>query len=82
MKKRRLDQGLLRREVAERLGVHETSIYNWESGRHAPSAQFAARIRVFLGAQHNASSVRAWGDVAGLPVPNHDASDLIPAAEL
>jgi DNA-binding XRE family transcriptional regulator len=48
LRKRRLDLGLLQREVAEQLGVDETTIYNWESGRHAPSAQFSARIRVFL----------------------------------
>lgn len=31
-----LDLGLLQREVAEQLGVHETTINNWERNRTRP----------------------------------------------
>jgi DNA-binding XRE family transcriptional regulator len=39
LRKRRLELGLLQREVAERLGVDETTVYNWERNRTNPSRQ-------------------------------------------
>jgi transcriptional regulator with XRE-family HTH domain len=49
LRKRRLDLGLLQREVAERIGVDETSIYNWERQRTTPEIRFIAPIIEFLG---------------------------------
>ncbi|GAF89587.1 unnamed protein product [marine sediment metagenome] len=35
--------------MAESLGVHETTIYNWETHRRSPSLRFLPRIVEFLG---------------------------------
>src|SRR5512135_1805481 len=39
LRKRRLDLGLLQREVAERLGVSEGSVWEWERNRAAPKVR-------------------------------------------
>ena len=49
LRKRRLDLGLLQREVAEQIGVDGTSICNWENNRTSPSFHFVSRIVEFLG---------------------------------
>lgn len=49
LRKRRLDLGLLQREVADRLGVNETSVTNWELSRTRPELRFLPRIFAFLG---------------------------------
>ena len=49
IRKRRLDLGLLQREAAEKIGVDETSIYNWEKQRTLPEIRFIAPIIKFLG---------------------------------
>jgi transcriptional regulator with XRE-family HTH domain len=49
LRKRRLDLGLLQREVAERIGVDETTIYHWERQRNMPEIRFIAPIIKFLG---------------------------------
>jgi transcriptional regulator with XRE-family HTH domain len=49
LRKRRLDLGLLQREVAEKIGVDESTIYNWERQRTVPEIRFIARIIEFLG---------------------------------
>jgi transcriptional regulator with XRE-family HTH domain len=49
LKKRRLDRGLLQKQVAERIGVDETTIYNWERQRTLPEIRFIAPIIEFLG---------------------------------
>ena len=49
IKKRRLELGLLQREVAERIGVNETSIYDWEKHRTDPMVHLIPRITQFLG---------------------------------
>lgn len=46
---RRPRAGLLQKEVAERIGVDETSVYNWESNRVQPAARLIPRIIQFLG---------------------------------
>jgi transcriptional regulator with XRE-family HTH domain len=48
IRKRRLDLGLLQREVAERVGVDETTILNWEKGRTEPAKRMRSRILIFL----------------------------------
>ena len=49
LRKRRLDVGLLQRELAERLGVDETTVTNWELNRTAPALRFLPGIVRFLG---------------------------------
>jgi len=44
LRKRRLDLGLLQREVAERLGVDKTTITNWELNRTTPALRFLPPI--------------------------------------
>jgi transcriptional regulator with XRE-family HTH domain len=48
LRKRRLDLGLLQRQVAEQLGVDKTTVYNWESHRTAPPPVYEHRIAAFL----------------------------------
>ena len=48
VRKRRLDLGLLQREVALRIGVDPTSIFNWEAGRHHPSLRHLPAALDFL----------------------------------
>ena len=49
LKKRRMDLGLLQREVADRIGTNEATVTNWERGRTAPALQWMPRIIDFLG---------------------------------
>jgi DNA-binding XRE family transcriptional regulator len=49
LRKRRLDLGLHQREVAEQIGVDETTIYNWEGQRTDPEIRYMSRIIQFLG---------------------------------
>jgi transcriptional regulator with XRE-family HTH domain len=48
IRKKRMDLGLLQREVAEIIGVTESSIWNWEHGTE-PELQYNPRIIKFLG---------------------------------
>jgi transcriptional regulator with XRE-family HTH domain len=49
LRKRNLDLRLLQKEVAEKIGVDETTIYHWERQRTMPEIRFIARIIEFLG---------------------------------
>lgn len=49
IRKRRLDFGLLQREVAQALGVTEATIKKWENSRSYPALRFVPRIVEFLG---------------------------------
>ncbi len=49
LRKRRLDLGLLQREVAVQIGATESTIYNWERQRNTPEIRFIAPIIEFLG---------------------------------
>jgi transcriptional regulator with XRE-family HTH domain len=48
LRARRLDLGLLQKQVADEIGVDETSIYNWESNRVEPAVRLIPRIHLFL----------------------------------
>jgi DNA-binding transcriptional regulator YiaG len=50
LRKRRLDFGLLQREVAKSLGVRVKTLRNWERGKTAPQRRFLPRSFGFLGA--------------------------------
>lgn len=49
LRKRRLDLGLLQREVADRLGVSKSTVTNWELNRSTPALRFLPRIIALLG---------------------------------
>lgn len=48
LRKRRLDLGLLQREVAEQIGVTKCTIQYWETNRVAPALRFRPWITKFL----------------------------------
>jgi len=66
IRKRRLDLGLFQKEVAEKIGVDETTIYNWERNATNPPNRHIPRIIEFLGCNP-------------LPNPNTLAEKLIMA---
>jgi len=49
IRKRRLDQGLFQRQVAEKIGVSEETIYNWECHKSSPHVHHLPRVIRFLG---------------------------------
>ena len=49
MKRRRLDLGLLQKEVADQIGANPWTIANWEKGKTKPAARFIPAIIGFLG---------------------------------
>jgi len=49
IRKRRLELRLLQREAAERIGVTESSVYNWENGVSSPDFRKLPAIIAFLG---------------------------------
>jgi transcriptional regulator with XRE-family HTH domain len=49
LRKRRLDQKLLQREVGFQLGVDEATINNWETNRTSPSLSHIPKILKFIG---------------------------------
>ena len=49
LRKHRLDLGLLQREIAEQIGVEESTITNWERQRTVPEIRYIPRIVEFLG---------------------------------
>jgi transcriptional regulator with XRE-family HTH domain len=46
-----LDLALFQKDVAQRLGADETSVWNWEKNRSSPALRFVPRIIAFLGYQ-------------------------------
>jgi len=49
LRQRRLDLGLLQRDVAEDLGVSQSSVRHWELGQKSPKLQYGPTLRAFLG---------------------------------
>jgi len=49
IRRRRLAQKMLQREVAEQLGVDDASVYNWEANTFNPCTRHMPAIIVFLG---------------------------------
>src|SRR6266581_1418450 len=49
LRRRRLDLGLLQREVAERLGADPCSVTNWELNRASPALHFLPGITDLIG---------------------------------
>jgi transcriptional regulator with XRE-family HTH domain len=46
---KKLDAGLLQREVADEIGVDEATVFNWEGNRTEPAVRLIPRIIQFLG---------------------------------
>ena len=49
MRKRRLDLGILQRDVARQLEVNKDTVRNWELNRTKPAPPYLSRIVDFLG---------------------------------
>jgi transcriptional regulator with XRE-family HTH domain len=49
LRRRRIDLGLLQRELANQLGMSESSVPHWERNTTAPAIRFVPRIIAFLG---------------------------------
>lgn len=49
LRKKRLDLKLLQKEVAQKIGVEESTIWNWENNYSSPSLYFVPKIIKFLG---------------------------------
>ena len=49
IRKKRMDLGLTMREIAERLGVSETTVYNWEIRNRKPYRRTEEKLRAILG---------------------------------
>ena len=49
LRKRRLDLGLLQKDVAVTIRVDTTTVYNWENNRTEPPLRFIPKISDFLG---------------------------------
>jgi site-specific DNA recombinase len=49
IRRRRLELKLLQKDVAERLGVCQPSVYNWESNRSQPDIRYMPAVIQFLG---------------------------------
>jgi len=62
LRKRRLDLGLLQREVADKLGCNEATVTNWELKRTSPQLRFVPRIIAFLGYVPQEHAPRTLGE--------------------
>jgi transcriptional regulator with XRE-family HTH domain len=49
IRKRRLDLNLIQKQAAEQIGVHETTITNWEGNTTSPAIRHFPAILEFLG---------------------------------
>jgi len=49
IRKRRLDLGLFQKQVADRIGVDESTVFNWESNETSPQIHHIPRVVQFLG---------------------------------
>jgi transcriptional regulator with XRE-family HTH domain len=49
LRKRRLDLGLLQREVGQRIGVCCSTVWNWEKGGREPEINHLPAVIAFLG---------------------------------
>ena len=48
IRKKRMDMRLTMREIAERLGVSETTVYNWEVRNRKPYRKTEEKLRTIL----------------------------------
>ena len=62
LRKRRLDLGLLQREVAEQIGVTASTIWNWEANYRTPQLRFIPKIIALLGYDPNDAQSGSLGE--------------------
>ncbi|MHC4183281.1 MAG: helix-turn-helix domain-containing protein [Planctomycetota bacterium] len=63
LRKRRLDLKFLQKEVVQRLGVCNPSIYNWENNLTKPALRYIPKIIEFLGYTSNDPSAKTTGEM-------------------
>jgi len=57
IRKKRMDLGLTMKEVAQKLGVSETTIYNWEIKGRKPYRRTEEKLREILGLRQKKISI-------------------------
>jgi len=62
LRKKRLDLKLLQKEVAKRIGVNETTIWNWENNCSSPSLSYIPKIIKFLGYVPDCIKAKTFGE--------------------
>lgn len=60
IRKKRLDLKMLQREVGERIGVGETSVFTWEANRSQPDLKYMPAVIRFLG-YSPLPAAKGWG---------------------
>ena len=48
LRQKRLEMGLMQKELAEEIGVSEDTVRNWENGRRHPSEEYLNKINDIL----------------------------------
>lgn len=51
LKAARVTRGLSQKEAAEKLGISESTLYKWESGKNKPNAKYLPKIEKVFGIQ-------------------------------
>ena len=62
LRKRQLDLGLLQREVAEKLGVTDSTIWNWEANYSSPQLRIIPKVIAFLGYEPYSTASGSFGE--------------------
>lgn len=62
MRAKRLDLGLLQREVAQKLGATKDTVHNWETDRKSPELRFIPKMIGFLGYDPYDTQATALGE--------------------
>ena len=61
IRRKRLGLKMLQREVAERIGVGETSVFKWEANTSQPDLKYMPAVIRFLG-YNPLSAAKGWGE--------------------
>ena len=62
LRKRRLDLGLLQKDLAEKLRVDEMTICNWETNRTSPQLHLIPKVIAFLGYDPHDTQLSSLGE--------------------
>jgi transcriptional regulator with XRE-family HTH domain len=62
IRKRRLELGSFQKDVAERIGVDQTTVHNWERGYTKPPIRYLPRILEFLCYDPSSSEPKTIGE--------------------
>lgn len=72
LRKTRIERGLYQRDVAEEIGVHPSTIKNWEQSHADPALRHWPRLIAFLGfvpfevGEALSERIRAWRTIHGV----------------